>query len=107
MEADLTSHLVWLDRRVLDWVVGLDTEINEVVEGSNLYVPRASLDQVVLPDDQKTAIVTSVQTFAEFKQYQKRHGLTEFFASGRGLVILFCGCDSMQIIGDEWVVRLA
>ena len=26
-----------LDRRVLDWVVGLDSEINELVEGSDLY----------------------------------------------------------------------
>ena len=26
-----------MDRRVLDWVVGLDSEINELVEGSDLY----------------------------------------------------------------------
>ena len=35
----LSSFLtrIVLDRRVLDWVVGLDSEINELVEGSDLY----------------------------------------------------------------------
>jgi hypothetical protein len=34
---DLTDNRIILDRRVLDWVVGLDSEINELVEGSDLY----------------------------------------------------------------------
>ena len=37
---DLTDQRVMLDRRVLDWVVGLDSEINELVEGSDLYEPK-------------------------------------------------------------------
>ena len=48
---DLTGHTVHIDRRILDFVVGLDTEINEVVEGSNLYKPSATLEQLVLPED--------------------------------------------------------
>lgn len=39
---DLVDQRVELDRRVLDWVVGLDTEMNELVEGSDLYTPRCS-----------------------------------------------------------------
>lgn len=31
---------VELDRRMLDWIVGLDTEMNELVEGSHLYHPK-------------------------------------------------------------------
>ncbi len=30
---DLTDQRISLDRRVLDWAVGLDSEINELVEG--------------------------------------------------------------------------
>lgn len=29
-----------VDRRTLDFVVGLDTELNELVEGSHLYTPQ-------------------------------------------------------------------
>ena len=31
--------MVWF-RRMLDWIVGLDTEIDEIVEGSHLYMPK-------------------------------------------------------------------
>lgn len=37
---DLMDHQVELDRRMLDWIVGLDTEMNELVEGSHLYTPK-------------------------------------------------------------------
>lgn len=71
---DLTDQRVTLDRRVLDWAVGalncmcvyiyrctigttiklvldlvyigLDSEINELVEGSDIYEPRVELSQV-------------------------------------------------------------
>lgn len=39
---DLMDQQVELDRRMLDWIVGLDTEMNELVEGSHLYLPKAS-----------------------------------------------------------------
>jgi hypothetical protein len=37
---DLMDQQVELDRRMLDWIVGLDTEMNELVEGSHLYKPK-------------------------------------------------------------------
>eukprot|EP00438_Fugacium_kawagutii_P000935 Skav228057 [mRNA] locus=scaffold2067:61799:64739:- [translate_table: standard] len=77
-DKDLTGHTVHIDRRILDFVVGLDTvrwrarvcelnklgmvqlcelieEINEVVEGSNLYKPSATLEQLVLPEEPRAA----------------------------------------------------
>jgi hypothetical protein len=36
-KGDLTEQKITLDRRVLDSIVGLDSEINELVEGSDLY----------------------------------------------------------------------
>lgn len=35
---DLGEMMARMDRRMLDWIVGLDTEINELVEGSDLCV---------------------------------------------------------------------
>ena len=38
-----------IDRRMVDYVVGLETEFGELVEGSYLYTPTVAIDQVVLP----------------------------------------------------------
>ena len=38
--ADLAGQVVELDRRMLDYVVGLDTEFSEIMDGSHLYVPK-------------------------------------------------------------------
>lgn len=94
-EVDLMHQSVVLDRRILDWVVGLDTEISEIVEGSNLYKPTVNLEDVILEERQKKDILTAVTSFQQFKVYQKRHAaknaahFSESFA--RGLVLLFSG----------------
>jgi len=38
-----------LDRRLFDYLVGLDTEICEIVDGSNLDLPSVELEDVVIP----------------------------------------------------------
>ncbi|CAE8657700.1 unnamed protein product, partial [Polarella glacialis] len=83
--ADLTYHTVHIDRRILDYVVGLDTEINEVVEGSNLYKPTATLEQLVLPTDMKQNILDLVCNFDQFCRYRKSSGLEDAIAHGAGL----------------------
>ncbi|CAE7203586.1 cdc48, partial [Symbiodinium pilosum] len=88
---DLTCHTVHIDRRILDFVVGLDTEINEVVEGSNLYKPSATLQQLVLPEDMKSSILALVDNFEQFCKYRKSSGLDDVIAHGSGLVLMFCG----------------
>ena len=47
---------VELDRRLLDYIVGLDTEINELVDGSDLYTPSVSLGDVALPPEHRQAL---------------------------------------------------
>ena len=46
---------------------------------------------MILPEDQKNTILTSVSTFEKFRLYHKRTGLDDVMSYGRGLVILFCG----------------
>ena len=50
---DLMNRRVEIDRRMMDWIVGLDTEMNEIVEGSYLYKPNMLVKQVLLPDENK------------------------------------------------------
>eukprot|EP00246_Nothoceros_aenigmaticus_P015199 TRINITY_DN6205_c0_g1_i3.p1 TRINITY_DN6205_c0_g1~~TRINITY_DN6205_c0_g1_i3.p1 ORF type:complete len:1045 (-),score=220.48 TRINITY_DN6205_c0_g1_i3:28-2925(-) len=90
---DLMDQQVELDRRMLDWIVGLDTEMNELVEGSHLYLPKISMSQVVLPEEQKDMLMKTVDNFAKFRQYRKRAGLEDVISYGAGLVILLCGAS--------------
>jgi SpoVK/Ycf46/Vps4 family AAA+-type ATPase len=91
---DLVDQRVELDRRVLDWVVGLDTEMNELVEGSDLYTPKVQLDQVVLPEEHKKTILETVESYESFRKYRKKCGLEQAgMAYGAGLVLLLCGAS--------------
>ncbi|CAM6102058.1 unnamed protein product [Calypogeia fissa] len=90
---DLMDQHVELDRRMLDWIVGLDTEMNELVEGSHLYKPKIPMEQVVLPEEQKDTLLKTVENFAKFRQYRKRAGLEDLMSYGAGLVILLCGAS--------------
>ena len=47
LTGDPTTAKVEIDRRMLDFCVGLDTEFSEIVEGSHLYYPKTKFNQVV------------------------------------------------------------
>jgi hypothetical protein len=89
---DLTDQRMTLDRRVLDWVVGLDSEINELVEGSDIYEPKVDLSQVVLPRGHLTTLLQQCRSYADFTRFREScHGLKDKMSYGNGLVILLCG----------------
>lgn len=67
---DLTEYRITLDRRMLDWTVGLDSEINELVEGSDLYEPKVNLDQVVLPKGHLDTLLTLCMAYGDFLRYK-------------------------------------
>lgn len=46
LTGDPTNAKVEIDRRMLDFCVGLDTEFSEIVEGSHLYFPKTKFEQV-------------------------------------------------------------
>ena len=45
---DISLSQVEIDRRMLDFCVGLDTEFSEIVEGSHLYFPKTKFEQVYI-----------------------------------------------------------
>ena len=90
--ADLSEQRVELDRRVLDFVVGLDTEINELVEGSELYSPKVDLDDVVLPAADKKKLCDLCEAFGYLAPYARKTGLFEHaLPYGSGFIVLLCG----------------
>lgn len=88
---DLTDQRIALDRRILDWVVGLDSEINELVEGSDLYEPKVNLSQVVLPEGHLRSLLSQCLSYDAFREYRRISGLDNTISYGNSLVILLCG----------------
>lgn len=88
---DLTDNRISLDRRVLDWVVGLDSEINELVEGSDLYTPTVPLSQVVLPPGHLQALLAQCRAYDDFLTFRANTRLKDVLSYGNSLVIMLCG----------------
>lgn len=95
---DLTENKILLDRRILDyivgmyaslylcfslslrvlmmgWLAGLDSEINELVEGSDLYTPNIPLDSVVLAREHKALLLSQCAAYDVYVRY--RHHLID------------------------------
>lgn len=90
---DLSETQVEIDRRLMDYIVGLDTELNEIVDGSELFFPKVSLNQVVLPTENKTLIMDTIKNFDVFKKVVKECGYEEKLTYGYGICMLFFGAS--------------
>eukprot|EP01062_Namystynia_karyoxenos_P003020 TRINITY_DN11055_c0_g1_i1.p1 TRINITY_DN11055_c0_g1~~TRINITY_DN11055_c0_g1_i1.p1 ORF type:complete len:1107 (+),score=476.25 TRINITY_DN11055_c0_g1_i1:88-3408(+) len=88
---DLMECSVDIDRRMVDQLMGLETELHEVVEGSHLYSPTVRLDNVVLPVDHKALIMSTVTNYDAFQRCKQRVGLEDIVSYGSGLTMLFYG----------------
>lgn len=91
LSEDLMNCQVDIDRRMLDYFVGLDCEFGEIVEGSNLYYPKVKLENVIIPENTKKLILSTVSNYEEFKKYRKKFGFEDIVSYGRGIVLLFYG----------------
>ncbi|KAF0981915.1 hypothetical protein FDP41_011776 [Naegleria fowleri] len=90
---DLMECSVDIDRRMLDYLCGLDLEFSHVVEGSHLFYPKIKLENVVLPDSQKQLIVETVSNFEKFKKVRKQLGFEDIITYGNSIVMLFYGAS--------------
>eukprot|EP01061_Rhynchopus_euleeides_P035907 TRINITY_DN6050_c0_g1_i1.p1 TRINITY_DN6050_c0_g1~~TRINITY_DN6050_c0_g1_i1.p1 ORF type:complete len:786 (+),score=359.07 TRINITY_DN6050_c0_g1_i1:263-2359(+) len=89
--SELMECTVDIDRRMVDSLMGLETEFSEIVEGSLLYTSTVPMDNVVLPKDHKETILTTITNYDAFQRCKKRVGLEDVVSYGSGLVLLFYG----------------
>ncbi|PRP75013.1 hypothetical protein PROFUN_07406 [Planoprotostelium fungivorum] len=93
LDDDLMSAYVTIDRRMIEFILGIDSEFSELVEGSHLYLPKVKLEQVVLSAEVKKLILSTVENFDSFKRARKRMGFEETLTYGSGIVMLFFGAS--------------
>jgi SpoVK/Ycf46/Vps4 family AAA+-type ATPase len=84
---------VEIEPRVLNRILGLETEATHLVDGSHLYHPTTELKQVVLPERRKERIVETVDHFEAFRRARENLGFDEKIQYGKGLVMLFYGAS--------------
>lgn len=89
--ADLGESLCDLDHMVLDYVAGLKTEISELMDSARCYLPKVSMDAVVLPKAMKDLVLRQTENFELFRKMRKAVGLDDIVRYGKGLTCLFSG----------------
>lgn len=86
-----------IDRRMVDYCVALDIEFGALVEGSSLYTPNVTLDQVVLASTTKQLILDTISGMKKFRKLIVKLGFGASTSAqttnyvGNGIVILFHG----------------
>lgn len=78
-------------RGIFDFLVGLDTEFSESINGSHLYSPNVSLDDVVLPEATKARFGGSICMYNGMKDVSDKYEVGKNISYGFGQVLLFYG----------------
>ncbi|KAJ3443664.1 atpase [Anaeramoeba flamelloides] len=89
--SDLQNCYVSIETRILDFVVGLDFQNEEVLQGSHIYHSTENIDRVILPEKQKSLIINSTMNFENFKKVRKKLNYDEIIGQNSGVVLLFYG----------------
>lgn len=90
-DGDVLRRNVEIDRRITEYLLGLETERTLLVEGGHLFTRRVDLERVILPAVQKQLIVDTVVGFPAFRKVCRESGLETLLGQGDGQVILFHG----------------
>nr|CCC95866.1 unnamed protein product [Trypanosoma congolense IL3000] len=89
---DLMDYIVDIDRKIVDHLMGTETETSELVPGSRLYSPSVSMSSVILPQATTTLVLSTIEHYSMFEQCKKSCGFGEGLGTGgSGLVFLFYG----------------
>lgn len=71
---DLMDYTLDVDRKVVDFVVGLDTATSDMVSGSSLYDPVVDITKVVLPEATKSQVMSALEHFEMLKECRRACG---------------------------------
>lgn len=69
--SDLGDFCCELDHMVLDYVAGLHTELDEIMDSARCYSPKVDMDSVVLPKKMKDLVLQRAENFDIFRKLRK------------------------------------
>ena len=89
---DLMDYTVDMDRKMVDFLMGVESSSEDMVPGSNLYTPTVPISNVILPEETKLLVKRTVDHYSLFSMVKKRCGFADGLGqSSSGLVFLFHG----------------
>ncbi len=88
---DILGADVDLPNRTFGYLLGDPGLSDELLEFSSVEEPRATLDQVVLPEADKRRILSVVERHGEYLRYRAAWGFDDLIRYGRGVLMLFHG----------------
>ena len=88
---DLLLMEVAITGRTFAWMVGRDGLAEEFMEFSSVETPKATLDQVVLGEDDKRRILSVVERHEDWLRCRRDWGFDDVIRYGRGVLMLFHG----------------
>lgn len=84
--SDLGDFCCELDHMVLDYVAGLQTKLEEIMDSARCYTPKVDMDSVILPKKMKDLVLQRAENFDIFRRLRKE--VRFFFLLLR--VFVFC-----------------
>lgn len=69
--SDLGDFCCELDHMVLDYVAGLQTELDEIMDSARCYSPKMDMDSVILPKKMKDLVLQRTEHFEIFRRLRK------------------------------------
>ena len=76
---------------MLDFLIGLDTELSEIVDGSHLYNPTTDIDDVIISPEIKENILNIVSNYEVYKKAINILEIDKKLSYGLGITLLFSG----------------
>lgn len=89
--SDLGDFCCELDHMVLDYVAGLHTELEEIMDSARCYSPKVDMDAVILPEKMKDLVLQRAENFDIFRKLRKEVGFDDIVRYGKGLTLFFHG----------------
>ncbi|KAI0561190.1 AAA+ ATPase [Gracilaria domingensis] len=89
--SDLGDFCCELDHMVLDYVAGLSTELDEIMDSARCYSPKIDMESVILPKKMKELVLQRVENFEVFRRLRKEVGFDDIVRYGKGLTLFFHG----------------
>eukprot|EP00177_Eucheuma_denticulatum_P008630 GFKZ01015705.1.p1 GENE.GFKZ01015705.1~~GFKZ01015705.1.p1 ORF type:complete len:1234 (-),score=182.58 GFKZ01015705.1:566-4000(-) len=89
--SDLGDFCCELDHMVLDYVAGLQTELDEIMDSARCYSPKVDMESVILPKKMKDLVLQRTEHFEIFRRLRKEVGFDDIVRYGKGLTLFFHG----------------
>eukprot|EP00762_Andalucia_godoyi_P007991 ANDGO_03462.mRNA.1 Protein SAV len=77
----------FMDQRMLDFFLGVDSSLSNLVEGSSMSIPTENLDRVILPPAMKDRMVHRVRDFLGYQSFSAKSGVKTLMSSSFVLLL--------------------